>query len=222
MTAVDVRGVYDRVARFYDVHESVMDAFGGRRRRRRVIGEARGRVLEVGIGTGRNLDLYDAGVQLVGVDLSGKMLARAARRATSATIHAALVQGDAQQLPFLSMTFDMVTATCVFCSVSDPLAGLAEVARVLRPGGKALLLEHVRPRTRLLGWLFDALTPLTRRLIGPEINRRTEDSLRTAGFRIVQIRRRGVWREIESMHASRPEADLRSPGDSAPGVSPSH
>ena len=198
MTRDPVARVYDRVARVYDLYDAPMDLMGGARRRHRVLASASGRVLEIGIGTGRNLEHYREDVRLTGVDLSAGMLARAARRTRSATVAVPLVQGDAQHLPFPSSTFDTVTATCVFCSVADPVAGLREAARVVRRDGRVLLLEHVRPRNRVLGWLFDRLSPLTRRLVGPEINRRTEDNVAAAGLRIVEVRREGIWREISA------------------------
>ena len=194
-----VARVYDRVARVYDYYDAPMDKMGGARRRQRVLADATGRVLEVGIGTGRNLEHYPSRIDLVGIDVSTQMLARASRRIVLSAGRAALVHGDAQRLPFPAESFDTVTATCVFCSVADPVAGLEEVARVVRRSGSVLRLEHVRPRSRVLGWLFDLLTPLTRRLFGPEINRRTEDNVVAAGLRIVEIRREGIWREMRAV-----------------------
>jgi ubiquinone/menaquinone biosynthesis C-methylase UbiE len=198
MSRDPVARVYDRVARVYDLYDAPMDLMGGARRRRRVLADASGRVLEIGIGTGRNLPHYGDGARVVGVDLSAGMLARAARRAPTAPVTVSLVHGDARRLPFPSASFDTVTATCVFCSVGDPVAGLREAARVVRRDGQVLLLEHVRPRNRFAGWLFDRLSPLTRRLFGPEINRRTEDNVTAAGLRIVSVRRDGIWREISA------------------------
>lgn len=186
---------YDRIARFYDLIDKPMDLLGVARRRERLLGRARGRTLEVGVGTGRNLGVYPEGVQLTGIDVSANMLAKA-QRSTARAGDVTLELGDVQRLAFGDDSFDTVTATCVFCSVADPVAGLREVARVVRPDGQVLLLEHVRPRTAVFGWLADGLTRVTRRLIGPEINRRTEDNVVAAGLRIGEVRRWGVWREI--------------------------
>lgn len=76
------------------------------------------------------------------------------------------------------------------------MQGLREVGRVVKPAGRVLLYEHVRPGNRLLGWLCDVLTPLVRRLFGPSLNRRPEHNVEVAGLRLVQVRRRGIWREI--------------------------
>jgi ubiquinone/menaquinone biosynthesis C-methylase UbiE len=187
---------YDRTARFYDIVDAPMDWMGGAERRRRVLSRAKGCTLEVGVGTGRNLSSYPDGVEVTGIDISEGMLSRARRRAARLPIPVRLQQADVEQLPFPDDSFDTVTATCVFCSVEDPVRGFEEVRRVVKPAGQVLLLEHVRPRGRLLGWLADLLTPLTRRLFGPEINRRTEENVRRAGLEIVDVRRQGVWREI--------------------------
>ena len=199
MSRDPVARVYDRVARFYDLYDTPMDWLGGARRRRRVLSHAEGRVLEVGIGTGRNTEHYRAGVRVTGVDLSGTMLSRARQRIKRSEVVDSLVQGDAQRLPYPDATFDTVTATCVFCSVADPVAGLREARRVVKPTGQVLLLEHVRPRHRVLGWLFDLLSPLTRRLFGPSINRRTEENVAAASLRIIDVRRDGIWREIRAV-----------------------
>lgn len=193
-----VTRVYDRVARIYDLYDAPMEWLGGSHRRDRVLRRAHGEVLEVGIGTGRNLDRYPADVRLTGIDVSPGMLDRARRRAERQGSAVRLQRADVQALEYPDASFDTVTATCVFCSVADPVSGLREVARVVRPDGRVLLLEHVRPRNRLGGWLADRLSPLTRRLIGPEVNRRTEENIVAAGLEIVDVRREGIWREIEA------------------------
>lgn len=193
----DVTRRYDRIARFYDVLDKPMDLLGVGRRRKRLLARAQGRTLEVGVGTGRNLGLYPAGVHLTGIDVSANMLARAQRAADRRDEpDVTLELADVQELPYGDRSFDTVTATCVFCSVADPIAGLREVARVINADGHVLLLEHVRPRNAILGWFADLLTPIVSRLIGPDINRRTEDNIAAAGLEVVEIRRWGVWREI--------------------------
>jgi ubiquinone/menaquinone biosynthesis C-methylase UbiE len=196
-TNASVARVYDRVARFYDLMEAPMDWMGGKDRRRRVLSRAGGEVLEIGVGTGVNFEHYPPGVRLHGVDISEQMLRRARERADRVGREVQLQVADVEALPFADASFDTVTATCVFCSVGDPVAGLREVRRVVKPGGRVLLMEHVRPENPVLGKLFDLLTPVTRRLMGPELNRRTEQNVREAGLDPLQVRRDGIWREIE-------------------------
>lgn len=105
---------------------------------------------------------------------------------------------DVQQLPFADDTFDTVTATCVFCWVDGPVRGLREVARVLKPTGDILLLEHVRPRNPLAGWVFDRVDPLLRRTLGFHVTRETEANVVAAGLRIEKVRRWGVWPEMRA------------------------
>ena len=208
---------YDRSSRIYDLYDRPMDVLGGvGRRRRRLLGRARGRVLEVGVGTGRNLDTYPDGIELTGIDASKGMLARARHRASALQLadHVSLELADVQDLPYPDHAFDTVTATCVFCSVADPVRGLKEVRRVVHPDGQVLLLEHVRPRNPFIGWLFDLLSPLVRRLIGPSINRRTEANVAEAGLELIEVRRSGIWREI----VARPAPDTGpSSGGTATG-----
>lgn len=194
-TGARVAAVYDRVASVYDLYTRPMEAMGGTRARRRLFSRARGRVLELGIGTGANVPFYSPDVELVGVDISGRMLQRARRRALRGR-DVALLQADIEHLPYGDASFDTVTAACVFCSVDDPVQGLREARRVTRPGGFVLLYEHVRPTNPLLARLADATSPWTRRTFGPELNRRTEENVAAAGMTVVEARRRGIWREL--------------------------
>ena len=196
-TQEDVTRRYDRLAWFYDIYDAPMEWLGGMRRLRRdLVSRARGNVLEVGVGTGKNLGFYPPGVDLTAVDVAPRMMARARRRAEKLPISPRFVEADVQRLPFPDDSFDTTLATAVFCSVADPVAGLKELRRVTRPDGQILLLEHVRPTNPLLGFLADLITPITRRLFGFRANRRTEENVLAAGIRTGTVIRKGVWREI--------------------------
>ena len=115
------------------------------------------------------------------------MLVRAQRNARRLKLPVNLLQMDAQQLGFPDAFFDTIFATFVFCSVPDPLQGLAELRRVCRPDGRLLLLEHMRPANPVLGMLFDLLNPVTVRITGANINRRTLENLKTTGWRLLSV-----------------------------------
>ena len=188
--------IYDRVAGIYDLYTSPMEAMGGREARERLFRRAHGRVLELGIGTGASLTSYPDDVELTGIDISPRMLERVRRRAAKLGVAVRLDLADIEHLPYPDDRFDTVTASCVFCSVADPVQGLREAARVTRPGALVLLYEHVRPTNPLLGRIADVASPLSRRTFGPELNRRTEENVTRAGLLITDVGRRGVWRAI--------------------------
>jgi ubiquinone/menaquinone biosynthesis C-methylase UbiE len=178
-TAV-VRSRYDRGAGRYDFITWPMEIMAMDRYRASLIRLVQGpRVLEVGVGTGRNLPLYAADLEVEAIDFSPRMLERARRRPPQPRQHLLLM--DVQDLAWPSATFDTVVSTCVFCSVPDPVRGLSEIGRVLRPEGRALFLEHMRPGSPWLAKVFDWLDPLVARS-GPHINRRTMDNIRAAGL----------------------------------------
>lgn len=153
-------------------------------RRRQLIPRAEGVVLEVGGGTGANLPFYQSATSLTFTDPDPAMLWIAATKPRPATLAVDFVSAKAEALPFPNAHFDTVVTTLVLCSVQDPALALAEIRRVLRPGGRLVALEHVRPGG-LLGYLADALTPLQQRLAaGCCLNRQTRQSIQAAGFSI--------------------------------------
>jgi ubiquinone/menaquinone biosynthesis C-methylase UbiE len=176
----------------YDAMESPMEMISAGPWRQALLSGVRGRVLEVGIGTGKNLPYYPRDVDLTGIDISPRMLARAKRRAEALGIPCRLIVMDAERMTFPDATFDVSVSTFVFCSVPDPVAGLKEIRRVLKPGGEAFFLEHVRSANPLLGRLMDLLNPLVRSAIGPNINRRTVENIMNAGFEIVSLEEMGM------------------------------
>lgn len=172
---------YNRTARLYDY----MDRMIKPELRQKVLSQATGKVLEVGVGTGKNLAFYTSRcTDVTGIDLSPGMLTKAKDRVKYARVPVRLLEMDAQHMTFPNASFDTVVATCVFCSVPDPIKGLKEIRRVCKPEGQVLLLEHVRCDNQFLGKIMDYLDPLMVRMMGPHINRRTVENVIAAGLHI--------------------------------------
>lgn len=144
-------------------------------------------VLEVGVGTGKNIPYYPHGVHVTAIDLSERMLSRARKRANSLGLDVDLRQMDVQALAFPADSFDALVASFVFCSVPDPVAGLRELGRVCKPEGEIRLLEHMRARSEIVGRLMDIVNPIAVRIQGANINRRTIDNIEHAGLRIERV-----------------------------------
>jgi len=176
---------YNRLARLYDFLEAPMERMRFSTWRRKLLGGIKGeRALEVGVGTGKNFSYYPENVDITAIDLSPRMLERARKRANKLNLKVALQEMDVQHLDFADHSFDTVFATFVFCSVPDPIIGLRELRRVCKPQGRLLLLEHMRPQNFFLGLIFDFLNPMVVRMMGANINRRTVDNIRMAGWQI--------------------------------------
>ena len=177
------RELWGRAACGYDRAMAPLEWAGIDRYRERLIAQAAGRVVEAGIGTGANLRYYPDSVELTGIDASPAMLAHAVRRAEALGRPAELRQGDADALPLPDGGADTVVATLLLCSVPDVPTTLAEFARVLRPGGRLLLLDHVASSwtpVRGLQAVADRLTAST----GECWRRRPLDHLPAAGFEV--------------------------------------
>lgn len=154
--------------------------------KRRLFSKMRGATLMVAAGTGNDFKFFPPGMHVVAIDISPKMLERAARKTAEYEGSIELREMDVCDLDFADATFDTIATACTFCSVPKPIVGLRELRRVLKPGGQMLMFEHVRSRIGPLGILMDLMTPLFRR-IGPELNRDTVGNVQKAGFRLRRV-----------------------------------
>src|SRR5690606_6194815 len=172
LTKQEIRAKYDAIAGAYDRMEAIAEWLGMRALRREAFGRARGRVLEVAVGTGKNLPLYPPEVEeLVGVDLSPAMLEVARRRAAELGTDVELLEADAEALPFPDASFDTVASSLSTCTFPDPVRALREMRRVCKPDGQILLLEHGRSRSPWLARFQDRRADAQARMLGCRWNR---------------------------------------------------
>lgn len=178
---------YNRLAPVYDAMEFLAERRFKPWRRKLWSLAPTGRVLEVGVGTGKNMPYYPDDALVTAVDFSDGMLSQARERAAREGISVELHEMDAQALTFEENSFSAAVATFVFCSVPDPVRGLRELNRVVKPDGCVLLLDHVRVDRPIVGRLMDLLNPLIVRISGANINRRTVENVRRAGLIIERV-----------------------------------
>jgi ubiquinone/menaquinone biosynthesis C-methylase UbiE len=199
------RRVWDKSAPSYDRQIALFEKiwFGGGREW--VCSRATGDVLEVAIGTGRNLPFYPHDARITGIELSPVMLSRARQRATELGITAELIEGDAHALPFADNHFDTVVCALSLCSIPDSARAVSEMARVLKPGGRLLLLDHIGstwPPIHAAQWLLERLTI---RAAGEHFTRRQLPLVHAAGLEIVKTERLKAG-SIERICARKPTA----------------
>ncbi|AUJ23957.1 class I SAM-dependent methyltransferase [Virgibacillus dokdonensis] len=177
-----IRKRYNRIAGVFGIMDNMIQETW----RKDVTQQAEGKVLEIGIGTGKNLEYYPSHVEVTGIDFSPGMLKRAKEKANQLGRTFELLEMDAQNLAFPDNTFDTVITTCVFCSVPDPIKGLKEMKRVTKPTGKILMLEHMRSEHKLIGKLMDILNPIGLHIVGANINRKTIENIQHVGLKIAK------------------------------------
>ena len=198
-----LREKWDRASRTYDLLTFGEDLRQGDDKRA-LFSRARGRTIFVAVGTGNDFKFFPPGLDITALDISPRMIARARSRAERYDGRMDLRLMDVQELEYEDASFDTAVTACTFCSVPNPVRGLRELNRVLRPGGRLLMFEHMRSNVPMIGLALDAITYVTR-LIGPDMNRDTVGNVRRAGFLI--RREQNVYFDIvRAIEAQKPLA----------------
>lgn len=204
------RDRYQRISGIYDLMETAAE-IQFRPWRERLWSLAAGpKILDAGVGTGKNMPYYPEDTQITGVDLTPGMLVQAKKRAKRLGLNVDLQLGDVQDLKFEDDVFDTAVATFVFCSVPDPILGFKELGRVVKPGGQILLLDHVRSEIPPLGSVMDAANPLLVRMTGANINRRTVQNTQKADLHVDRVENLGAF-DIFKMTIARPGNSSKKP-----------
>ena len=191
---------YNRMSAVYDLMESPMEYFFYSKWRKEALSGLRGMVLEVGVGTGKNLKYYPEDCSVLGIDNSEGMLKKARNRAEGMN-NVTLLLMDAEHLEFPDNSFDYVITTFVLCSIPDPVKALKEMHRVLKPNGEMINIEHMRSSTRWIAASEDFINRFSVDLAGFNVNRKTVENIGKAGFKIKDVKNllfKDVFRKIRS------------------------
>jgi ubiquinone/menaquinone biosynthesis C-methylase UbiE len=199
-TSQEISRKYDRFARWYDCVEGILDLLGLSRLRRRLLRRASGTVLEVAVGTGKNLQFYPFDFRITGLDVSSEMLNVARKRAAKLSMDVSFLLGDAETLPFRDKRFDTVVSSLSTCTFPNPVAVLQELARVCRTDGKILLLEHGCSDRDWLGRWQDRHADQFAKPLGCQWNREPLKLVREAGLKVDEAKRSffGIFHQIEA------------------------
>ena len=186
-TIIKSREKYNRIARVYDAHSKFAEKLWLANWREQFFSPLTGNILEIGIGTGKSIECYDKKAKVMGIDFSEKMLEKAhSKLAESGKKNITLQQMDVENLNFKDNAFDHVVTSCVFCSVPNPIKGLKEIRRVLKPTGKLVMIEHVLSKNQVIALMEQACNPITRFLMGANINRNTKQNIINSGMKIIK------------------------------------
>jgi len=201
---VKTQAKWDNAARLFDV----LGGFGTERRwrpdKRRLFSKMHGNILFLAVGTGLDIACFPPGHDITGIDISPKMLAKAALRAAAYDGRMTLRQMDVHEMDFADDTFDQVFTSCTFCSVPDPVGGLKSLKRVLKPGATLNMFEHTGSAVFPFSLMMKVMNPVYR-LFGPEIDRDTVANVAAAGFEIERVT--NIYLDmVKTIEARKPDA----------------
>jgi ubiquinone/menaquinone biosynthesis C-methylase UbiE len=175
-------------ANWYDFFMNPLEKKKFKRIRKELLSNARGKVLELGSGTGINFPYYEKVEAVTAIEPSQHMIERSQAKRKQAVVPIEIVQASAEELPFAANTFDTVVATLVFCTIPNPEKAILEMKRVCKSGGKVLLFEHVKMENRFLSTLQDWLTPVWKKICdGCCLNRNTIDLLKAHDISVLKV-----------------------------------
>jgi len=196
----EVRRKYEGFASKYDRWEGIGEFLLIGRLRKKLLRRVHGNVLDVGIGTGKNLRYYSRRCSITGIDYSLAMLAVAEKRAEELGRKARLIEGDAERLPFKKGEFDCVVDTLGLCTYPNPVKALKEMKRVCKKEGRIFLLEHGRSSNGVLRWIQEKVRKKQLERLGCHVERDIAKSVKQAGLEIMSVKRRffGVFYIIEA------------------------
>lgn len=191
---------YNRIAPIYELIDLPLELLFFWKWRKEALSSLSGKILEVGIGTGRNLKYYPAGCRVIGIDKSEGMLQRAREKAKGRK-NVTLYSMDAEHLDFPDNSFDYVVTTFVLCTIPDPVKALKEMRRVLKPSGELVAVEHVHSSNPFIARIEDLINPVLFFLLGDHTTRHTVKNIEEAGFTIKNTKKlafRDVFRKIRA------------------------
>ncbi|WP_235283653.1 MULTISPECIES: class I SAM-dependent methyltransferase [unclassified Methanosarcina] len=191
---------YNRISPIYELIDLPLELLFFRRWRKEAFSGLSGNILEVGVGTGKNLKYYPSNSLVTGIDASEGMLDIARKKAMGMP-NVSLLLMDAEHLEFPDRSFDYVVTTFVLCTVPDPVKALEEMRRVLKLSGELMALEHVRSSNPLISLLEDLINPVLLFLFGDHSIRHTLENIEDAGFTVLEAKKlaiKDVFRKIRA------------------------
>ena len=200
MFTMSAASKYNRIAPVYELLDLPLEFFFFRKWRKEALSGLSGKVLEIGVGSGRNLKYYPAGCSVTGIDASEGMLEKA-RQKTRGVKNVNLFLMDAEHLEFPDNSFDYIIATFVLCTIPDPVIALKEMRRVLKPSGELIALEHMHSSNPVISLFEHMIDPFLFFLLGDHTTRHTVKNIQEAGFTILEAKKlafKDIFRKIRA------------------------